>query len=272
MGELPQHDNLVKILPVKCYSSRHYYIFMEYCEGSLGELMSSGKKLNEDELHRLFYQLMCGYKVLFDRKILHQDLKPDNILTQNGTFKIADFGLSIFIDKHKYSEKRQGTLSYIAPEKLTVRDYVGNPKSDIYSVGVIMFELIVGKHPYINSSDFKGDIKQFLTEFKDSKLKLPPNYLNQFSLKMHSLLEIIIKMVSKVESTRISFEDLWEYASRNEAFETYRNGTNEKTQPTSNTKINQELIVSQRSKVITMPLHATEGEESELKKSLMEEN
>lgn len=52
-----------------------------------------------------------------------------------------------------------------------------------------MFELIVGKHPYLSSAiDYKSDIKQFLTELKDSTLKLPENYVNQFSLKMHSLL------------------------------------------------------------------------------------
>lgn len=73
-------------------------------------------------------------------------------------------------------------------------------------------------------------MKQFLTELKESQLKLPPHYVNQFSLKMHSLLDIVIKMVSKTEQSRISFEDLCEYISKNEAFEFCRNGNGVKNE------------------------------------------
>lgn len=58
--------------------------------------MRKGQRLTDDEQLRVFYQLVSGYKVLYDRKILHQDLKPDNILLKSGTYKIADFGLSVF--------------------------------------------------------------------------------------------------------------------------------------------------------------------------------
>jgi serine/threonine-protein kinase ULK/ATG1 len=58
---------------------------------------------------------MNGYKVLFDKKILHQDIKPENILIRKNIFKLADFGLSIFYEGYDFGDSREGTLSYIAP-------------------------------------------------------------------------------------------------------------------------------------------------------------
>jgi serine/threonine protein kinase len=54
----------------------------------------------------VFYQTIKGYKVLYDKKILHQDLKPENVLIDNGLYKLADFGLSIFYEGYKYTNKR----------------------------------------------------------------------------------------------------------------------------------------------------------------------
>lgn len=56
---------------------------------------------------------MSGYKVLWDNKILHQDLKPANILIKNGLFKLADFGFSIFYEGYKHGSVREGTLPYM---------------------------------------------------------------------------------------------------------------------------------------------------------------
>jgi serine/threonine protein kinase len=178
--------------------------------------MRKGQRLTDDEQLRVFYQLVSGYKVLYDRKILHQDLKPDNILLKSGTYKIADFGLSVFYEGHTYDDRRQGTVSYIAPEKLTVREYRGHPKSDVYSMGVIMFELMMGRHPY---AEYRGDLKQYVQDFKDAQLRLPSNYTNQYSLRMLPLIEIVMKMVAKNEVARIGFDEIWEFVSRHELFE-----------------------------------------------------
>lgn len=196
----------MRVLPVKCYSTHNYYILMEYCESSLGEQLRSGAAFSEDDILRVFYQLVSGYKVLFDRKILHQDLKPDNILLKNGTYKIADFGLSVFYEVHRYDERREGTVSYIAPEKLTMKEYRGHPKSDVFSMGVVMFELLTGRHPY---ADYRGDIKQYVQELKNSQLRLPPSYTSQYSLRMLPLIEVVVKMVAKTEQARIGFEEIW---------------------------------------------------------------
>lgn len=68
-------------------------------------------------------------------------------------YKLADFGLSIFYEGYNYSTSREGTLRYIAPEKLTIKEYVGNPKSDVYSFGVMFFELITRCHPYVRPNE-----------------------------------------------------------------------------------------------------------------------
>ena len=61
---------------------------------------------------------MNGYKVLWDKKILHQDIKPDNILIKNNEYKITDFGFSILYEGFKYSKRREGTIIYMPLEKL----------------------------------------------------------------------------------------------------------------------------------------------------------
>lgn len=71
---------------------------MDYCRGNLYEQItkSTMKRLSEDKVIDLFYQLINGYQVLYDAKILHQDIKPQNVLIKEGIYKLADFGLSIF--------------------------------------------------------------------------------------------------------------------------------------------------------------------------------
>lgn len=126
---------------MKMYSAKNYYIFMEYCEGGTLYDEYVRKKnhiFEEEELMDIFYQCMNGYKVLFDKKIMHQDIKPENILIRKNTYKLADFGLSLFYEGHDFGDTREGTLSYIAPEKLCLK-YVGNPKADIYSFGVMFY-------------------------------------------------------------------------------------------------------------------------------------
>ena len=118
MADLPLHENIVRVIPVKMYSLQNYYIFMDYCEGgSLYDEYFVKKKnyYEEEQFYDIFYQCMSGYKVLYDKKIMHQDIKPENILIRKGVFKLADFGLSLFYEGHDFGDCREGTLSYIAP-------------------------------------------------------------------------------------------------------------------------------------------------------------
>jgi aurora kinase len=93
---------------------------MEYCkDGTLLDLMRKKVNFTEEEIFDIFYQLMKGYRVLWERKILHQDLKPENVLIKENKLKLTDFGFSILYEGHKYSNVREGTVHYMPLEKLT---------------------------------------------------------------------------------------------------------------------------------------------------------
>lgn len=125
---------------------------MEFCEnGSLSEYMnqrrSKGKWLNFGEFYKIFTEILDGYGQLYGENLLHQDLKPDNIFINKGIVKIGDFGLSYSLSSEKLTPS--GTRDYNAIEK-----YEGahpSPLSDLYSLGIIFYELIYGKHPYFTS-------------------------------------------------------------------------------------------------------------------------
>ena len=100
---------------------------MELCsDGTLTEMVRKQGLLQEETIFSIFYQLMAGYRVLWNSKIVHQDLKLANVLIKKGTLKITDFGFSILADSYKTSLTREGTLHYMPYEKLTDANYVAD--------------------------------------------------------------------------------------------------------------------------------------------------
>lgn len=112
---LPDHHNLVKVHPIKCFSENNFYIFMECCkDGTLVNLLKMPRLLDEERVFDIFWQLMNGYRVLWENGILHQDLKLANVLIKKGVLKITDFGFSILTEKYIPSLTREGTLQYMS--------------------------------------------------------------------------------------------------------------------------------------------------------------
>lgn len=117
---LPDHHNLVRVHPIKCFSENNFYIFMECCkDGTLVDLLRMPRLLDEERVFDIFWQLMNGYRVLWENGILHQDLKLANVLLKKGVLKITDFGFSILAERYIPSLTREGTLQYMSLEKLT---------------------------------------------------------------------------------------------------------------------------------------------------------
>lgn len=153
------HPNIVKIYEFYI-SENHYYIITEYCRE--GELFSYIKnKYSERQLAVLFYQVFSGLWYLHENKILHRDIKLENIMidgkendkeTGEELFwvKIIDFGTAKLFEKNKKEKDVVGSSYYIAPEVLK-QSY--NEKCDTWSVGVILYMTLVGRAPFDGKDD-----------------------------------------------------------------------------------------------------------------------
>lgn len=145
------------------------YIIMEYCgEGHLGNILKN-KPISEEDAKHYMKQISNGLKYLMDNSILHRDLKPQNIMINNSNnIKIADFGFARHFQTDTIAETLCGTPLYMAPEIMKNRKY--NYKSDLWSVGVILYQMIFGRRPYYanNILDLLKKIEQEKIRFDES--------------------------------------------------------------------------------------------------------
>lgn len=106
----------MRVLPFKCYSENNFYIFMEMCkDGTLHDYLLEKSYLSEEKILNIFWQLFSGYRILWENRIVHHDLKLANVLIKEGVIKIADFGFSILKEKYVPSGTREGTMQYMPP-------------------------------------------------------------------------------------------------------------------------------------------------------------
>jgi serine/threonine protein kinase len=124
-------------------------LVMEYAGG--GELynyVAQRQRLGEAETCRLFHQIVSGVEYCHRAKVIHRDLKLENILLdKGGNVKIADFGLSNSIKFGQKMDTNCGTPSYTCPEQISNKKYVGSA-ADIWSMGVILFSMVCGFLPF----------------------------------------------------------------------------------------------------------------------------
>jgi serine/threonine protein kinase len=185
-----QHPSVVRYLQ---RDISHQYLIMEYVAGrDLRSLLKKVKKLTLDGAIELCGQIADGISYLHSQRIIHLDLKPENILVSpDDTIKIIDFGVSNYLDQNDTLGNDftgpKGTPYYIAPEQLCgVRDCL---QSDIYSLGVILFEMLTGTLPFEKSTS--------LTKVRERLRKdpIPPRYLDR-SIPP-AIQEIILKCLNR---------------------------------------------------------------------------
>ena len=162
-----RHKNIVKLYDNFSYNKK-YYLMFEYCENKdLSALLENRGKLKEIEVQYYIYQLIQALIHLQERNIIHRDIKSKNIfLTEKLELKLGDFGLARMLN---YPEAKcydfAGTLGYMAPEIVEKKSYT--LKADIWPIGVIMYELLLGELPFNGKAGFsvEDQIKNVMLDF-----------------------------------------------------------------------------------------------------------
>lgn len=143
------HPNIVKIFDVG-FTDKIQYIVMEYIDGiTLKEFMEQQSVLKWKDAIHFTIQILRALQHAHDRGIVHRDIKPQNImLFPDGTIKVMDFGIARFsrVEGKTLSDKTIGSVHYISPEQ--ARGDITDEKSDIYSVGAMLYEMLTGKKPF----------------------------------------------------------------------------------------------------------------------------
>ena len=143
------HTNLLKPQHVDSWAGMPYLI-MAFCEN--GSCYKYVGKLTEDEAWKLISDVASGLAYLHSQEVIHQDIKPDNILIDsNGNYLITDFGISVqarsTLRKSVSNATGSGTTAYMAPERFS-RDPQPIKASDIWSLGATLYELVTGRMPF----------------------------------------------------------------------------------------------------------------------------
>ena len=161
------HPNIVKVYDVS-FGDRIQYIVMEYIDGiTLKEYIGQQKVVPWKEAVHFTVQILQALEHAHEKGIVHRDVKPQNImLLQDGTIKVTDFGIARFSNKETrtMTDKAIGSVHYIAPEQ--ARGGVTDGKADIYSVGVMLYEMLTGKLPFEADSAVSVAIMQLQNDPK----------------------------------------------------------------------------------------------------------
>ena len=196
------HPNIVGIYDVG-EDDGNYYIVMEYIEGqTLKSLIKRRGSLTLPEVIDIMSQLTSGIAHAHEKGIIHRDIKPQNILIlDDGLIKIADFGIAQALNSNELTETNSvmGSVHYLPPEQA---NGVGSTfKSDIYSLGILMYELLIGKVPFKGENAVEIAIKQMkdpIPSVCDIKEEIPQSVEN-----------IILKATAKNPKNRYeSVEDM----------------------------------------------------------------
>ena len=208
------HPNIVKIF--EFYETDNYfYIITEFCKsGELSKYINNNN-LTESQLCVIFYQVFSGLMYLHENHIIHGDLKPQNILISSkennsvsneiySWIKIIDFGTAKMFKKEIIKGNDiVGTLYYIAPEVFSSNSDNYDEKSDIWSVGIILYKALTKKYPFIGKSDDETVLSILENDYDDSLLM---NYSDELKDLIKNLL---MKDPNKRPSAKEALNHIW---------------------------------------------------------------
>lgn len=191
------HINIVNLYDT-IEKDDYLYLIIEYCKH--GDLRNFLKKrpLKEKKAKIIFKELISGLKYLYELNICHRDLKPQNILLdENYTIKISDFGLARLNNENNLMDTICGSPIYMAPEIMKYNKY--DNKADIWSLGIIFYELLTGRTPFKVKSH-----QELMEKIENNIIKFPS--VIKISDECHNLLS---QLLEKRSYKRLSWDELF---------------------------------------------------------------
>jgi serine/threonine-protein kinase len=168
------HPNIVEVYDVG-EDNGSYYIVMEYIEGKhLKQLLKKRGSLTLTEVVDIMIQVTDGMSAAHDSYIIHRDIKPQNIMIlENGLIKITDFGIAMALNSTQLTQTNSvmGSVHYLPPEQASGKG--ATIQSDVYSMGILMYELLTGELPFRGDNAVEIALKHIKEPFPSVKDKLP---------------------------------------------------------------------------------------------------
>jgi serine/threonine protein kinase len=210
-----KHPNVVQVLHVNdgAASTIGPYVVMEYVSGgNLANVLRSGAQIPVNKAVEMMIDIAQGARAI-NEKLIHRDIKPDNVLIEGGKLKIGDFGISKFVDESTRLHTFKGGqhMAYMAPEGW--QNQTNTVCLDVYSVGLVFYEVLTLKHPllpYVNDpSNFldweKAHLYQQCPDVRTLRNEVPP-----------SIAQLLSRMVSKRPGDRPFWDEVLKILSQPE--------------------------------------------------------
>ena len=199
-------DHILRFIDMET-SKDTVYIVLEYCGGGdLSQFIKRHGRVDESAAKRFMLQLARGLRAMRKAQLVHRDLKPQNLLLTsddlNAELKIADFGFARYIrESEGMADTVCGSPLYMAPEVLNYQKY--DAKADLWSVGAILFEMLVGAVPFTGQNQV-----QLLRNIQKTEFKIPMHIAQELSPECIALLRGLLHRDAK---DRISFEEFFNH-------------------------------------------------------------
>jgi serine/threonine protein kinase len=192
------HENVIMMFD-QFETERDFCVVTEYAQGELFQILEDDHSLPEEEVQKIARQLVKALYYLHSNSIVHRDMKPQNILIgTNGQVKLCDFGFARAMSSNTIVlTSIKGTPLYMAPELVKEQPY--NHTADLWSLGVILYELLVGQPPFYTNS-----IYTLINLIVKDPVKYPPGISPEFKHFLQGLL-------NKEPSRRLSWPKLLDH-------------------------------------------------------------